>query len=268
MLKVRVFSAVVLVLVLGALLYFGGLMWWVLLLFVSFFGYHEYCRAMSGNIKEYSADAPERLGYACSFFYYVVLLFSPAGDNLLFVILGTIILYMVIFVALFPAYDFIRIAEAAFGFFYIPFMLSFLFLMRMKENGLTEVLMVVIASWICDTFAYFSGMLFGRHKLSPVLSPAKSVEGAVGGVIASAVFGALLGLVSGNNIVSYAVITGVGAVISQFGDLFASGIKRNRGIKDFGDIIPGHGGILDRFDSMLITAPVIYIICLLFEKYI
>ncbi len=261
MLKVRVFSAVILVLVLGSLLYFGGLLWWVLLLFVSFFGYHEYCRAMSGSVKEYSADAPERLGYACSFLYYLVLLLDTRGDHLLFVVLGTILLYMVIFVALFPSYDFIRIAAASFGFFYIPFMLSFLFLLRMEENGFTKVLIVVISSWICDTFAYFSGMLFGRHKLSPVLSPAKSVEGAVGGVFFSIVFGSLLGLVSGNSMLTYAVLTGVGAVISQFGDLFASGIKRNCGIKDFGDIIPGHGGILDRFDSMLITAPVIYLMC-------
>ena len=89
----------------------------------------------------------------------------------------------------------------------------------------------------------------------------KSIEGAVGGTIAAALVGMLLGFLIHENIMIYGVITGVGAVISQFGDLFASGIKRNFGLKDYGTLIPGHGGILDRFDSLIIVSPVIYFLC-------
>ena len=108
-------------------------------------------------------------------------------------------------------------------------------------------------------------MACGRHKLAPVLSPKKSVEGAVGGMAGSALVGALFAwafLVPAREdagvIWVAALICAVGAVISQVGDLAASAIKRNHEIKDYGKIIPGHGGIMDRFDSVLFTAPVIY----------
>ncbi len=266
MLKTRVLSAVVLVLISGALLYYGGLLWWVLLLFISIVGYHEYCRALGGSASEsdHAVTAPEALGHVCTLIYYSVLYFTPGRDHLLYAVLLTVLLFMITFVVLFPKYEFDNLARICFGFFYVPFMLSFLYSLRIREKGLKEILLVVIASWICDTFAYFTGMLLGRHKLSPELSPKKSIEGAVGGVVASALFGLLLAFVSNESLILYPLITGAGAVISQFGDLFASGIKRNHGIKDFGDIIPGHGGILDRFDSMIITAPVIYVLCSMF----
>ena len=107
-------------------------------------------------------------------------------------------------------------------------------------------------------------MLFGKHKLAPVLSPKKSIEGAVGGVVGAALLGAIYGaavnsyMVMNNASLLFAIICAVGAVISQFGDLIASGIKRQHGIKDYGKLIPGHGGILDRFDSVIFTAPLIY----------
>ena len=108
-------------------------------------------------------------------------------------------------------------------------------------------------------------MLFGKHKLAPVLSPKKSIEGAVGGVAGAALLGLAYGLVLGthmeefdNPVVACAISCAIAAVISQIGDLAASAIKRNHDIKDYGHLIPGHGGILDRFDSMIFTAPAIY----------
>ena len=125
--------------------------------------------------------------------------------------------------------------------------------------------MVFICSWVCDTCAYCVGVLIGKHKMAPKLSPKKSVEGSIGGITGSAVIGAVFAYFLQNSIhsqmnlmVIFAVIGAAGAVISQVGDLAASAIKRNHDIKDYGKLIPGHGGILDRFDSVIFTAPVIY----------
>ena len=135
----------------------------------------------------------------------------------------------------------------------------------MTEYGIYLVWMVFIASWISDTFAYFTGMLLGKHKLAPVLSPKKSIEGSIGGIAGSALAGALFGYLFSTQVsqevnltVVCAVLGALGSVISQIGDLAASGIKRNYEIKDYGKLIPGHGGIMDRFDSVIVTAPIIY----------
>lgn len=154
-----------------------------------------------------------------------------------------------------------------FCFIYGPIMLSFIYLTRCLEKGLFAVILIFICSWGCDTAAYCVGMLFGKHKLAPVLSPKKSIEGGIGGIVGSIILGILLGLFLVkcplNEVWMYAVISAVGAVISQIGDLAASGIKRNENIKDYGRLIPGHGGVMDRFDSVIFTAPVIYLLTLI-----
>ncbi len=275
MLKTRVLSAIVLVAVLGAGLISGGLLWWVLLLFISLVGYHEFCMAIRNNAEAeegksrlYEMASPEIIGFLCTILYYGMILMTGKMEYAIYTIVFTCVLYMISFVAHFPEYDNSFVIRCFFGFLYVPFMISFLYFLRNREHGLTEVLLVVISSWICDTFAYFTGRAFGKHKLAPLLSPKKSVEGAVGGTLFSILFGALLAFITGGSIGVYAAVAGMGAVVSQFGDLFASGIKRNQGIKDFGNVIPGHGGILDRFDSVIITAPVIYVLCNILIKQI
>ena len=132
-------------------------------------------------------------------------------------------------------------------------------------DGKYLVWLILLSSWGCDTFAYCAGKLFGKHKMTPKLSPKKTVEGAIGGVVGAAVLGFLYGTFFKNNmiqVINPGVISGaacaIAAVISMVGDLAASAIKRNHDIKDYGNLIPGHGGILDRFDSMIFTAPAIY----------
>ncbi len=123
----------------------------------------------------------------------------------------------------------------------------------------------------CDTCAYCVGILIGKHKMAPKLSPKKSIEGSIGGVVGATVLGAVFGAVFAAQIklpspvLGCAVICFVGAWISQLGDLAASAIKRNHEVKDYGRLIPGHGGILDRFDSVIFVAPAIYFtaLCLL-----
>ena len=133
-------------------------------------------------------------------------------------------------------------------------------------DGKYLVWLIVLSSWGCDTCAYAVGMLIGKHKLAPVLSPKKSIEGAIGGVVGAALIGYIYGMFFWLDPPECALLCAVGAVVSQVGDLAASAIKRNHNIKDYGHLIPGHGGILDRFDSVIFTAPIIYILAVIFLK--
>ena len=121
--------------------------------------------------------------------------------------------------------------------------------------------MIFISSWICDTCAYAVGIVIGKHKMVPKLSPKKSIEGAIGGVLGAAIVGGLYGyfvvepVITEQNVTwVFVLISAAGAVISQIGDLAASAIKRNHDIKDYGKLIPGHGGIFDRVDGLLPVA--------------
>ena len=132
---------------------------------------------------------------------------------------------------------------------------------RNGENGLYLVLMPWVTVWVCDSFALFTGMLFGKHKLAPYVSPKKTVEGAVGGLIFATVACVIYALVMNHGFgldmeIWPAVLFGiVGSTAGQIGDLSLSVIKRGAGIKDYGNLFPGHGGVWDRFDSILFAAP-------------
>jgi len=130
------------------------------------------------------------------------------------------------------------------------------------DAGVARLLVTVFCVWATDSFALFAGWAFGRHKLAPYLSPAKTVEGAIGGFLASVLVGALFGRLFLGQPILGSLIGAIAGVLGQLGDLFKSSLKREVGIKDFGSIIPGHGGALDRFDSLLFVAPVA---CLLFS---
>ncbi len=265
MLKTRVLSAILLVLIFGAGLFYGGLFWWTLLLFISFLGYHEFSAAIRDKAEGlHETDLLELSGFLCMIFYYIFLYMHPERGKMPGMLIGAAVIYIAVFVTFYPEYDTASVMSSFFGLIYIPFMFSFLYLIREGKYGITGILAVVICSWVCDTAAYFTGVSLGRHKLAPVLSPNKSVEGAVGGTVASIIGGVILALLTGGTIWKFVILTGAGSVASQFGDLFASGLKRSRGIKDFGDLIPGHGGVLDRFDSVIFAAPVVYYILMYF----
>ena len=144
--------------------------------------------------------------------------------------------------------------------------ISIIQLRSMKFGNITYLL-VFIAPWMTDTFAYFCGRLFGRHKLIPSVSPKKTIEGSIGGIVFC-----ILGCIAYRLIINsfydnlppvwiFAVLGFVVSIVSQIGDLMFSLIKRRYGIKDYGVLFPGHGGVLDRFDSVIATAPLILIVC-------
>lgn len=155
------------------------------------------------------------------------------------------------------------IAISAFGVIYIIGFIVFIPLIYSLENGKFLIWYIAFAAWGTDTFAYMIGCKFGKHKLTPV-SPKKSVEGSIGGVIGAVLFSVIYTYCInkfGNMNISYLAITGISialSVLAQIGDLSASSIKRYAGIKDFGNLIPGHGGMLDRIDSILFIAPFAY----------
>ena len=171
-------------------------------------------------------------------------------------------------------HDSMNVSQVSWGFFgalIVPYlMLSLVRIFQMDflpirdtdfQIGQFIVLLPLLAAWGADTCALFAGMFFGKHKLAPVVSPKKTVEGAVGGVVGGAVLVLLAALLMNTfldldmPIWAALVLGGVGAVLGEIGDLSFSIIKRQTGIKDYGHIFPGHGGVLDRFDSVLFVAP-------------
>lgn len=145
------------------------------------------------------------------------------------------------------------------GVFYVVFFSFHVTLVEQTENYGLLVWLIFLTAFGTDVMAYFSGYLFGKHKLCPVISPKKTIEGSIGGTLGSIVLCGIFGYFVMPEILIHCIIIGIiGGIVSQFGDLTASIFKRKMGIKDYGNLIPGHGGILDRFDSVLFTAPVIY----------
>ncbi|WP_297130648.1 phosphatidate cytidylyltransferase [Terrisporobacter sp.] len=159
----------------------------------------------------------------------------------------------------------IDIIVTFFGIFYVAILIDFIVLtMDNFDMGKIYVWLIFIIAFMTDTFAYFSGYLFGKHKLIPKVSPKKTVEGSVGGILGSTLICMVFGYFFKIDLAVIIFLGFFGSIVAQFGDLFASSIKRYVGIKDYGKLIPGHGGILDRFDSVILVSPFVYSVINLF----
>lgn len=259
MFKTRLLSGIVLVLVAFLTINCGGYVLLAILLCVSLIGMQELYRAM--HVRKEGFGALELVSYGGILLIYLLLIPGDPAYPMMGVI-ASLILIMCVYVFCYPAYHAEQIMEAFFGVVYVGVMLSYIYQTRMLPGGQFHVWLIFLCSWGCDTCAYCVGVLIGKHKMAPVLSPKKSIEGAVGGVAGAVLLGVIYAFFTKGGMVEYGIICGVGALISMVGDLAASAIKRNQGIKDYGKLIPGHGGILDRFDSVIFTAPVIYYLSL------
>jgi len=150
--------------------------------------------------------------------------------------------------------------------------ISFMRYMNPKV-GLWNFVIILVSAWGSDVFAYFTGRLFGRHKLIPEVSPKKTVEGAIGGIVCATGLAILYGFIvsrATDLVPDYLVLGICGFVlsaVSQVGDLIASLIKREHGIKDYGNIFPGHGGVMDRFESVLSITTILMAVCLIFPPF-
>ena len=255
MFKTRLISGILLVIAALLTIISGGYVLFFTLVCISLIGMQELYKAM--GVHGESTGLLEIIGYLGAILYYVSLLLGFESYGLM-TVLVSLILIMFVYVFTYPKYNAHQIMSAFFGVVYVAVMLSFILLTRNLPDGKFIVWLIFLCSWGCDTCAYCVGMLIGKHKRAPVLSPKKSVEGGIGGVVGAGLLGVIYAAAIQGPMVEYAVICGIGALISMVGDLAASAIKRNQGIKDYGNLIPGHGGILDRFDSVIFTAPVIY----------
>lgn len=263
MFKTRLLSGIVLVILAIGFIILGGDILLAVIGLISLIGMYELYRVL-----KIEKSVIGIMGYLAAIVYFLNIRFAFVPD-ILMLVFAFLILLLFAYVFSYPQYDAKQVMTVFFGLFYVAGMLSYVYQIRMLDNGKYLAFLVFICSWGCDTCAYCVGKLIGKHKMSPILSPKKSVEGALGGVIGAALLAALYAFIFRNpmslstvEIWIIAGITAVAALISMVGDLAASAIKRNYDIKDYGTLIPGHGGILDRFDSMIITAPIIFYLAL------
>ncbi len=257
MFKTRLISGIILVIVLIATVGYGGYLLLGILAVLSLIGLYELYKVVGVQ------NSLGVVGYFAAIGWYALMLFQHTQYQMPLMILF-LVAVMAVYVFAFPAFRSEQITMVYFGFFYVAVMLSYVYQTRMLKEGEIIVWLIFLSSWGCDTCAYCAGMLFGKHKMAPRLSPKKSVEGGVGGIAGAALLGCIFALAMNQwagasaDPFLYALICAAGGMISQVGDLAASAIKRNHEIKDYGKLIPGHGGVLDRFDSVIFTAPVIY----------
>ena len=259
--KTRIISGAILLGILLSAVAIGSWYLYFFCLVASLVGMFELYRVF--NIEK---DPIAWIGYGSAVTMYIFRVLGLSFHVEIFLYVITLIAMLVFYVSTYPKRNINQLMTAFFGIFYVALMISFVFRLRIMPMGIYAVWLVFICSWVNDTCAYFTGYYFGKRKMTPVLSPKKTVEGAIGGIVGATVVAFILGIVAANaggtfvgtRILLYTISGVIGSVGAIFGDLAASAIKRDHDIKDYGTLIPGHGGILDRFDSVIIAAPIVY----------
>lgn len=269
----RLVSGIVLVLIaIGAILA-GGTVVLALLGILALIGVRELYKA------EHMEKSPAAFaGYLAVAGYYVML-YCRLTEYLQLFMTAFLILLFLVMILTYPKTHPREIMMSLFGVVYVAFLLSYVYQARILEEGIYIVWFILISAFGYDTFAYCIGLLtaktIGNHKMTPKLSPKKSFEGLAGGLIGAGILGYVYACIFGSHLpqvqnaaVFYGIFSAVGGGIAQIGDLAASALKRRYDIKDFGTLIPGHGGVLDRFDSLMFTAPVVYYLITLLPPWL
>ena len=228
MFKTRLISGILLVIAALLTIISGGYVLFFTLVCISLIGMQELYKAM--GVHGESTGLLEIIGYLGAILYYVSLLLGFESYGLM-TVLVSLILIMFVYVFTYPKYNAHQIMSAFFGVVYVAVMLSFILLTRNLPDGKFIVWLIFLCSWGCDTCAYCVGMLIGKHKMAPVLSPKKSVEGGIGGVVGAGLLGVIYAAAIQGPMVEYAVICGIGALISMVGDLQRPQLRETRGSK-------------------------------------
>jgi len=229
---------------------------------LSLMGLYEFYHAF----RQAGYQPSAKLGYTYTIILYG-LGFMDVGPTVYIAVVFMFLYNVLIYNVLSKHEAILDMALTFLGFFYVAFSFFHIALIASIDNNFF-IWYIFILAWGSDTFAYFAGRLFGKHKLIEHVSPKKTIEGAVGGLIGAGLLSVLFAYLFRPSFMPYAFFLGlIGSVLAQSGDLIASKIKRYCGIKDFGKIMPGHGGVLDRFDSIILTGPFIYYFIFLYMKF-
>lgn len=249
----RVISAIVLLPLFFFIIIKGGIFIFIGGLGASLIGLREYFKVFDKN----GYKPLEKTTYILATLYFTAITFTNMAYSHIVLSMAYIMFVAGAFLIIKKQIKLQDLMVTLLGFIYIPVFISHINLLSIENN--IFIWLVFIFAWGSDTFAYFAGVAFGKNKLIPEISPKKTIEGAIGGVLGSILLTVMFAWYFGEESVIYFIpLAIIGSVVSQLGDLFASAIKREFGIKDYGNLIPGHGGILDRFDSILFTAPLTY----------
>lgn len=252
----RIVAAVVLIPVVLALIYLGGLWSVALFLVMGLVGAFEFYRMLA--VADYYPAIWLGILWTA-----VLILHGWQPETLPLDLVLTAGLIITLIYTLFqteqPLRTFLGTSAVA---VYLGVLIADIVALRLLPNGLWWLLLALLITWTSDTLAYFTGVAFGRHKMWPRLSPKKSWEGTAGGFIGGALAGGLVAMFAPLPIgfATGAIVGLIGAVLGLFGDLSISMVKRQVGVKDSGNIIPGHGGMLDRLDSLLFVVPFVYVV--------
>ncbi|MCW2277907.1 phosphatidate cytidylyltransferase [Heliophilum fasciatum] len=253
MLWMRTVSAAVGIPLLLYLVYLGGWFFTITVGVLALIGFYEYDKMM----KNLDVEGPTWLGYLIAGLLPLTAHFQSG------LVLGLTVSFwagLALWVIAYPRISPVAVGTTIFGALMVGGLLSYLLLLRQFPQGEWTVLLTFLLTWATDTGAYFAGRFLGRHRLAPRVSPKKTWEGSIGG----ALLASLVAMVCGPlwfpqiDVLSWAIAALIISALGQFGDLVESALKRMAGIKDSGTILPGHGGVLDRFDSTLWTAPAMY----------
>lgn len=241
------------------LVWLGSIPYSVLIASLAILGYYEYLKMDGTNI--FSIE-----GFVG--FITVLLIISFENDlvislnvDLISIILISLIIFLTLIVVKKNKITFDKVGYYLLGVLYIGFGFSYMLTTRLDENGLYLTILVLFATWSSDTGAYFTGKYLGKRKLWPAISPNKTIEGSVGAILFTVLVSLLINSVFNiYDTLLYTIFVGIIiSIVGQIGDLVESALKRSKNIKDSGAIIPGHGGVLDRFDSLLFVFLVLQI---------
>lgn len=254
---IRILSGLLL-LPLLAIIWFGGVPLYLMSLVLTIMAIYEFTNALRKK-DIYSCSI---IGYALSVVFFLKNLLKI---DVKFILLTTVFLIIIcFFVHLIKKQDIKLFFASIIGFLYIAFGFdAIISIINNFDYGYIYVWLVFLISILSDTMAYFTGRFFGKHKLAPILSPKKTLEGSIGAIAFSTIGCVTFGKVFNLNILLMVILGFAGSIISQVGDLVASYVKRKVEIKDYSNLIPGHGGILDRFDSIILVSQFIYVVIFL-----
>ncbi len=275
--KVRIITAIVGIILLVGIVAASMLLEVNVLCFglaaVAIIGVYEALNAV-GSLKNAVISIP------CFLYTAIVELTFLMNDRLSVIILATLAYVMIMFMCALGKYEKVHVSQIAMS-VVMTMVVTFSFYSAIylyygtdgsesKSYGISMIAFCLLASWLTDTGAYFAGTLFGKHKLSPRISPKKTIEGAIGGVMVCVALTWALGfictkvfaIIDGYTVkaANLLILTAICSIISMIGDLSLSVVKRTYGIKDYGSIMPGHGGVLDRFDSFMFVTPFVCVL--------